>query len=363
MPAPGVPAWVVAALALGGAVVLQGPLGDSNALRRRNDFRYTPDTDVVRVLSFGHRSTAADTLWLRALPDFSREFSDLDQKRRWLSGVLDIAVELDPTFLTAYTFGATYLSLIDRRSEEAVALLERGARKFDEIEQADGRTYPAGTRVRVELAMAYWMLRRDRDATIRELQIAAQRPDCDELTRGMLVGLMIGDRDDLLALNYAAANTEHSDPLVRDRARLEYERTKLRIARRVANDFEAREGRRAKDLAELALGQALGDTVATLVADGLEVDAEGRVVSARFDELNWAESIRALEYAARIYRDDYGCWPDAAWLNDNKLFVARGENMPPHTHVAIDADGRVTFAPDEPETAPGDGDRGDAEAE
>ena len=48
---------VVIAAGIVGGILLQAPLGQTNADRRRNDFRYTPDVDVMRVLSFGHRST------------------------------------------------------------------------------------------------------------------------------------------------------------------------------------------------------------------------------------------------------------------------------------------------------------------
>ena len=63
---------LVAVAGIAGAALLQGRVGAENAARRANDFRYTPDPKMVRVLAGGDRSAFADALWLSDLPDMSR---------------------------------------------------------------------------------------------------------------------------------------------------------------------------------------------------------------------------------------------------------------------------------------------------
>ena len=87
------PRLLVVLGAIAGAAWLQGDLGEANAERRQNDFRYTPDRDVARVLSMGHRSTMADSLWLRALPDFARQFDD---KGRIMSRISELCTKFAP---------------------------------------------------------------------------------------------------------------------------------------------------------------------------------------------------------------------------------------------------------------------------
>jgi hypothetical protein len=329
--------------AVGVAAWLQGDLGQANAERRRNDFRYTPDRDVARVLSFGHGSTVADSLWLRALPDFAREFEDKPLKERWLNGVFDVVTDLDPTFYTAYHYGATYLSLINREADSAVALLERGVATFDELEQRDGRQYYAATRLRIDLAMAYWMYKRDRAATIRHLEIAVERPDCDFLTRNMLVGLKLQDRDDVLALSYSAQLLDHQNPQVREKAAEDFEYTKLRIARRTQREFEEQHGRKTESVDELRTAADLDPELAQMVFEHVVLDDDGTLRSPEYDRLKLASTIRSLEMAAEIYRRDLGKWPTIDWFLEpgNPYAISRRE-IPRGKQFAIDDQGRVS---------------------
>ncbi len=336
--------------AVAAAAVLQGGLGEANAARRRNDFRYTPDREVARVLSFGHRSSLADALWLRALPDFAREFDDRALKERWLNGVFDVVTDLDPTFYTAYSYGSTYLALINKQADSAIALLERGIARYQAMEAEDGRRYAAGTRLRIDLAMAYWMHKRDRAATIRHLEIAVERPDCDFLTRNMLVGLKLEDRDDLIALSYSAQLLDHQNPQVRAKAAEDLEYTKLRIARRVQREFAAEQGRDAASLDELRAGCGLEPELAAMVFETVEMSADGKLTSWRHDELRVQSTMRSMEVAAQIYRRDNGRWPTIDWFFEgagNSLLVLRRLDIPQGKRFVIDDEGRVSVVEDE----------------
>ena len=341
----------IALAGITGGVLLQGPLGDANAERRRNDFRYTPDPLMARILSFGHRSTLADAMWLRALPDFARDFEDKRLKERWLGGVLDVVTDLDPTFYTAYSYGSTYLSLVNRQSDRAIALLERGVEKFDELEAQDGRQYPAQTRLLVDTAMAYWMYKKDRARTLAYLDRAVERPDCDFLTRNMRIGLALQEEDDLLALTYAAQLLEHQNPDVRQKAALDFAFTRRNIARREAREFAERAGRQPESVDEVRAAADLADEIKGLVFDGLVLDDDGVVQSPEYERLQLEQTLRSLQWAAAVYRREHGERPGVDWFygageRPNGPFVlprrqGRGNSLPPGRTVAIDEDGTV----------------------
>ena len=333
--------------AIAGAAWIQGDLGDANAVRRQNDFRYTPDGDVARVLSLGHRSTIADALWLRALPDFAREFDDKPLKERWLNGVFDVVTDLDPTFYTAYQYGSTYLSLINRQADSAIALLEQGVATYEQLEELDGRLYPAGTRLRIDLAMAYWMYKPDERATaIHHLEIAVARPDCDHLTRNMLVGLKLKNGEDLLALSYSAQLLDHQNPQIRESAERELELTKLRIARRTQREFREAEGRDPTSIEELQEHAGLEPELAQMVFQSVRMEPDGTLRSDRYEELRQQSTIRSMEWAADIYFRDAGEWPPIEWFFDatrNALLVLTSRDIPAGKQFVIDANGRVSL--------------------
>jgi len=332
-----------------GAVLLQAPLGRANADRRRNDFRYTPDVDVTRVLSFGHRSTVADAIWLRAMPDFSREFDDLELKERWLNCVFDVVTDLDPSFYTAYSYGSTYLSLINRQADSAIELLERGVETFEQLEAEDGRQYPGGTRLRIDLAMAYWMYKKDKEKTLFHLDIAVSRPDCDYLTRNMRVGLAVKDRDDLIALSCAAQNLDHQFPMVREKSELDFEHTKLSIAKRCHREFVEREGRPPTSLQELRESSDIDPAAAEVVFPSVVYDENGDLQAPALEPLELRAMIRSLEYAADHHRRLFGKWPDVDWFFDhenNKFNVIDQDDLPDGTHLEIDDDGALHVVDD-----------------
>ena len=292
--------------AVGGAVALQSPIGERNAERRADAFRITPDPRTARVLSLGHRSTFADLLWLRALPDLAREFRDVEHKRRWLKSVFDVVPDLEPQWLMVYSYGNTYLGFLNRRYDEALSLLERGVCEN-----------PQDAELREELAMAYWMYRRDRERTVATLREAVALPGSSSLARAMLTSLLVEERDDVVALGQWAELLDHGNAEVKTRATLEYERTKMKIAVRAAREFQERSGRppaHADDLRDPAL---MNERVAQIVLEGLEITPNGRPRSARLEELELADVIRGAEAWCRLHKRDYGRWPTLPELLDN----------------------------------------------
>jgi tetratricopeptide (TPR) repeat protein len=283
-------------LILGGvaaAAVLQGPLGEANAKRRATDFRYTPDPRVMKVVAGAHRSTMADLLWLRALPDMARQFDDVAAKRRWIRGATEVVTDLEPTFGTVYAFGAAHLAL-DRSSPDvdaAIALLQKGVREN-----------PDSAGLHVTLAMDYYELKKDKAKAIAELEIAATKPGIDNLSMAMLAALKVDEHDDFVAIAYWARALEQA-PNAKARAVCENElwRTKALVATRAARDFKAAAGRWPTSPDDVRDAKYIDPKVFDVVLPGLTFDDHGRARYAEQDELERAVVLwQAEDYVAAL---------------------------------------------------------------
>lgn len=297
------------AAGIGGAVLLQGPLGEANAHRRRNDFRYTPDPSVTKIVAGAHRSTVADMIWLRALPDLAREFDDVELKKRWLNGVFEVVTDLEPTFLTVYYYGSAYLALLDSNADDAVALLERGIRRN-----------PENTALLVELGMVHWKDRKDRESALEYLREAADRPDVDGLTLLMLSSIDVRGRQDLAALVPWIKGMERYEdrPRYKDANELQLERRKRQIVRRALKDYEAEHGRAATSLEELRGTELIEPQAQDLVLEGITLLPDGSLDHPRFDELNIAATKRAAKDWCHRFLNDYGRYPTLEDLIEKK---------------------------------------------
>jgi hypothetical protein len=278
------PRLLVVVGGIAGAAALQGQIGETNADRRANDFRYTPDPRVMSVVAGAHKSTLADMLWLRALPDMSRPFNDREMKKRWLKGATDVVTDLEPSFFTPYVYGADHLCIVDQKADEAIHLLEKGIARN-----------PDSAGLVVRLAMIYFEYKKDRAKTIELLEKASKLPDIDSLSLAMLASMKVDAHDDFVAIAYWAKAIEDA-PRGRPRTTCEFEfwRTKALIAGRAGRDYaKAHGGQQPKSAADVRDPKLMSEAVFDVVLDGLEFDATGRAHYARLTE---------LERTIRIYQ-------------------------------------------------------------
>lgn len=300
---------ILALAAAASAALMQGELGERNQVRRRSDFRYTPDPKVVRFAAGAHRSSAADLLWLRTLPDMSKEFDDPSAKARWIAAALEAITDLDPHFGTVYDFGQAYLTVIGRSDpkavERAVALLEKGHRQN-----------PGSAGILVRLAMIHWIERKDREAAIDCLRKAAPLADMDALSMQMLATLESRGRDDMVALGRWIPLIESGTEEMKLRAELNLYAIKLEIARRAVQKFKAKHGRSPESPRELGDPELIQQDAIPLVLEGLRFIDGDRPHYDRAAELNAADVVRAWGRAARQFHADAGRWPTLAELTE-----------------------------------------------
>ncbi len=119
-------AWGVALVL--GAGAFQLAAWSSRTLPRPSPFEelaYYPSGAHVERVTFGHRESAADLAWLRAVQYYG-EHRTSDNRFEHLAHVFDILTSLAPHFRGAYVFGAFSLAQEGADFPRAEALLKKG---------------------------------------------------------------------------------------------------------------------------------------------------------------------------------------------------------------------------------------------
>ncbi|MBL8840292.1 MAG: hypothetical protein JNL90_02060 [Planctomycetes bacterium] len=297
---------LVMALAATGAVLLRAPLAEANAGRRLPGTSFVPRPALAKLLSAGHRSTLSDLLWLSAIGDLSRDFSDPQRKLAWLDSVFTTIPLLEPSFATVYSFGATYLTMIERHPDRAIELLEEGVAKN-----------PDDLRLAVELAMAVYTHHKDRERTLAILEPVVKDPSCDALTMGFYSSLLVDGRQDYAALAQWAGYLDHSNELVRETAALQIERAKRRIALRAIEEFKATVQRPPLTADELRRPGLMAPEVVDPVVASLWIDPALRPRFEKCDELERRNSLRGASRWVVQFRAENGRSPTLDELLQN----------------------------------------------
>lgn len=86
---------------------------------------YFPSGVFVRESMVGYRNLAADAIWLEFIQYYGEHLLT-DQKFLYLGHILDVLTDLDPQFLSAYTYGALLLVTDANESSRGMALLQKG---------------------------------------------------------------------------------------------------------------------------------------------------------------------------------------------------------------------------------------------
>ncbi len=128
-------------LALGLAVALG--VGGAAAVLHARETRFSLPVPADRLLylrsgkaadrlALSFDAVMADVYWIRTIQHYGRDFKNRKRANRFelLYPLLDLTTTLDPRFLIAYRFGATFLAAQPPegpgRPDQAIALLEKG---------------------------------------------------------------------------------------------------------------------------------------------------------------------------------------------------------------------------------------------
>ncbi len=93
------------------------------------EYQYLPNTDFVRIMSMGHKTTLAGLYWVDATTYFGERYLN-DEEAVWMLHLVALITELDPLFKTGYMFTGTILKSSDDSLD--LTILKRGLEHFPE---------------------------------------------------------------------------------------------------------------------------------------------------------------------------------------------------------------------------------------
>lgn len=152
------------ALLLLGAGALQGVMKERLARPPVDELLYYPSGLLVRQASLGYETAAADVAWLRGIQYYG-EHRLTDQKYELIGHVMSIVTDLDPRFLQPYIFGGLVLAQELKRTDEGLALLEKGM-----------RANPDSWLLAFEAGFIHYVCRHDYEAAARYFVRASRLP-------------------------------------------------------------------------------------------------------------------------------------------------------------------------------------------
>ena len=132
---------------------------------------YLRSGKAANRLALSFDAVVADVYWIRTIQHYGRDFKDRKREHRFelLYPLLDLTTSLDPRFLIAYRFGATFLSSQPPdgpgRPDQAIALLEKGL-----------ATTPDRWQLAHDIAFIHYFYTRDFSQAARWFERAAKMP-------------------------------------------------------------------------------------------------------------------------------------------------------------------------------------------
>lgn len=176
---------VIALLILALLIVLSIPL-QVKIDNIRGKFRSVEESlyissSSLKKLSLGYNELLADIYWLRALQYFGSKKSE-EQNPELLYHYFDIITDLDPKFVNAYRYGATFLS-------EAPPIGLGETRKGIELLDKGRKNNPGNFRLPLEEAFIYYFYPKDYEKAAELFKEASEKPGLSPLRKASLSGM------------------------------------------------------------------------------------------------------------------------------------------------------------------------------
>lgn len=136
--------------------------------RLRDELLYYPSGKAVEKAALGHRATAADLAWLRAVQYYG-EHKRSDRRFTLMAHIFDVITDLDPQFVSAYIFGGLVTAEDAGDVARGVALMEKGV-----------ANNPDSWQMAFETGFVQYVVARDYVAAARHFRRAAELPGAPE---------------------------------------------------------------------------------------------------------------------------------------------------------------------------------------
>lgn len=150
-----------------------------------------PEGAALRVAVMGHRTLAADVVWVRALLYFADSLDHPSEvKRQWQRASLEAITLLDPGWRTPYFYGGSFLRLLGDMDGSDL-ILKRGMAWL-----------PGDAYFPFAVGMNAYLYREDPETAARYVAFAAEVPGAPDWYRSAAAGLLEGHGQRRAALRY-----------------------------------------------------------------------------------------------------------------------------------------------------------------
>jgi tetratricopeptide (TPR) repeat protein len=152
---------------------------------------YLPKAQYLRPMSLGYHNALADLLWFRTISYFGAHYRS-DRTYPWLAHMCDRVTDLDPRAEPAYLFGGLILPWEAGKTDEGIALLEKGVKAL-----------PDSLQLSYYLGFNYFFFKNDKRKALQHLRHAASLPGVHpEIARltAVLSSEELGPEDSMLFL-------------------------------------------------------------------------------------------------------------------------------------------------------------------
>ncbi len=169
---------LTALLFSGGIYPVQKQLDMKREAVEGDELMFLPNGTLIHYLALDHRGLMADLWWIRSLIYVRQHFWG-DRKFIFLNHLYQIITDLDPHFLTAYTYGGIFLALIADKPNLAIELLEKGL-----------KNNPNAWELPYDMGLYAYKRMNDPERAAQYYQIASQIPGSPDLLKGNVAMLL-----------------------------------------------------------------------------------------------------------------------------------------------------------------------------
>lgn len=222
---------------------------EMDSLTQQRDDLFLRSPSAIRKMSLGYDSLLADIYWTRAVQYYGARFATKGATFPLLWPLLDITTTLDPQMITAYRFGAFFLSESGTagagRPDLAVELVERGI-----------RSNPNEWRLNADLGFLYYWRLKDYQSSASAYLEGSNKPNAPAWMKVMAARVaQKGGSLETSRMIWSEIYESNKDPKIRERAwetlrGLKAEEEILEL-NQLADDYQKRLGRYPVSASEL----------------------------------------------------------------------------------------------------------------
>ena len=198
---------VMVVASVGIVIGVQSTIGDVliSDLGQDYDLYYVGNSNYIKIISAGFESIVADVYWIKSIlyfgrrsiitdypmvgkqladdgtdtPEFALWKKEVKQRYRYLPGLINMVVELEPNFQAPYLFGGLMISMKAGEVDKSIALLNKAKRSI-----------PENWQVPYLLGFNYYFYKDESNKALGYFMDAAKVPGCPQGVTNLSVAIL-----------------------------------------------------------------------------------------------------------------------------------------------------------------------------